>query len=285
MADAIPIAREFRGFHERAQADLAMKEKNRQYVFADWPDPERGVPNEFSRSALFAATQARHRKTVTAEIIASQDGYVITYTGQRLDQTHLDVYEAIMHIARGTHEGNKVRFSAHHLLKLIGRDTGASQHTWLYRTLLQLTATAVDITKDGEQVFWGSLLPRGAGAGPLKRREYAVEITRELINLFDRGFTQIDWEQRNLLRRKPLAQWLHTYYASHAQPYPVTIAFLHEKSGSSTKSPRKFKQLVKAALGELEEIKAITKWNIESDKVYVLRTPTPSQQRYLARLR
>jgi hypothetical protein len=283
MADSIPIAREFKPFHERAKADLELKEKSRQYVFANWPDPERGVPNEFSRSALFAATQARHRKTVTAEVIASQDGYVITYTGQRLDQTHLDVYEAIMHIARGTHEGNKVRFTAHHLLKLIGRDTGASQHAWLYRTLLQLTATAVDITKDGQQVFWGSLLPRGAGAGPLKRREYAVEITRDLINLFQRGFTQIDWEQRNMLRRKPLAQWLHTYYASHAQPYPVTISFLHEKSGSSTKSLRKFKQLAKAALYELQGVGAITKWWFESDKVHVMRNPSPSQKRYLAR--
>lgn len=286
MADTLPIQREFKGFHERAQADLAKQRSAKIYQFPIWPDPDRGIPNEFSRSALFAATQAQHRKTLTTALIASQDGYTIRYTGQRLDQTHLDVFEGIMHIARGTHQGNKVRFTAHHLLKLIGRDTGASQHNWLYRTLHQLTATSVEICKDGEQLFWGSLLPRGAGAGPLKRREYAVEITRELIGLFDRGFTQIDWEQRHLLRRKPLAQWLHTYYASHAKPFPVTISFLHEKAGSSTKSLRKFKQLLKAALLELEKIGAVDGWDIdETDKVHVVRTPTASQQRHLLRLK
>ena len=118
-----------------------------------------------------------------------------------------------MHIARGTHQGNKVKFSAHHLLKLIGRDTGASQHNWLYRTLHQLTATSVEICKDGETAILGLASSRGGqGRGPLKRRDYAVEITRELISLFDRGFTQIDWGPTRTSYVANLgSNWLHTY--------------------------------------------------------------------------
>jgi hypothetical protein len=52
-------------------------ESAKVYQLAMWPEPDRGVPNEFNRSALFAATQIRHRKTLTAEVIAPRDGYVM----------------------------------------------------------------------------------------------------------------------------------------------------------------------------------------------------------------
>ena len=35
-------------------------------------------------------------------------------------------------------------------------------------------------------------------------------------------WTQIDWEQRQRLRGKPLASWLHGFYASHAEPRALT---------------------------------------------------------------
>lgn len=35
-------------------------------------------------------------------------------------------------------------------------------------------------------------------------------------------WTQIDWEQRQRLRGKPLASWLHSFYASHAEPRALT---------------------------------------------------------------
>lgn len=259
------------------------RESAKIYQLPFWPEPDRGVPNEFSRSALFAAIQAKNRTYLENQQIASQEGYTIIYTGQRLDQTHLDVFEGIMHIARGVHEGNRICFSAHRLLKLIGRDTGNTQHKWLYRTLQQLTATSVAIVKDGDSVFWGSLLPKGAGR--LRTGEYVVELTRDLINLFNRGFTQIDWEQRRLLRRKPLAQWLQIYFSSHAKPFPVTVEFIHTKSGSTTKSLRKFRQLLKSALAEIQAIGVISEWSIDdSDKVHVVRVPSPSQAKYLSNL-
>jgi hypothetical protein len=284
MADGDRMQPQLQATYDRLMADKQRQENAKVYQFPIWPEPDRGIPNEFSRSALFAAIQAKGRSYFDNQQIASQEGYTITYTGQRLDQTHLDVFEGIMHIARGIHEGNKIRFSANGLLKLIGRDIGNAQHKWLLRTLNHLTATSVQIKKENEKVFWGSLLPKGCGR-PNSGGEYEVEITRELILLFDRGFTQVDWEQRRKVRRKPLAQWLQLYFSSHAKPHPVTISFLHEKTGSTTKSLRKFKPLLKAALSELEEIGAIVKWSIDdTDKVSVIRIPSPSQQRYLSRV-
>jgi TrfA protein len=264
------------------QRTVDQRETAKVYQLPIWPDPARGVPNELIRSALFAAIQAQGRDYIDNTEIACQDGYSIVFTGQRLDQSHLDVFEGVMHIARGVHEGNRICFSAHKLLRLIGRNTGRSDHVWLHRTLKHLTATAVEIRDlQSKRLFWGSLLPRGAADED--SAQYVIEVNRDLVKLFDRGFTQIDWEQRRLLRRKPLAQWLHLYYSSHAKPHPVSVAWLRNKSGSKTASLRAFRQKLKAALNEIQSAGVVVSWEIIDDLVHVVRVPTPSQQRYIAR--
>lgn len=267
---------------ERLQSTVEQRDAAKIYQLPFWPDPARGVPNELIRSALFAAIQAQGRDYLDNAEIACQDGFAIMFTGQRLDQSHLDVFEGVMHIARGVHEGNRICFSAHRLLRLIGRNTGQSDHVWLHRTLKQLTATAVEIRDvRSSRLFWGSLLPRGAAEDDAT--QYVVEINRDLAKLFDRGFTQVDWDQRRQLRRKPLAQWLHLYYSSHAKPHPVSVTWLRDKSGSKTASLRAFRQNLKAALDEIKTVGVIETWSLTDDLVHVVRVPSPSQQRFIAR--
>lgn len=263
------LARSFQNINE----SIEKRESETAYQLEMWPEKQLGVPNEISRSALFAAIQAKGRAYLDNQSIASQAGFQIIYTGQRLDQDHLDIFEGIMHFARGVYEGNKVCFTAHRLLKLIGRHTGGNQHRWLFRRLQHLTATSVAIMKDGQKVFWGSLLPKGAAR--LDTGEYAVEISRDLIKLFGRGFTRVEWTQRRKLICKPMAQWLQMYYMSHAKPLPVSVAFLRETSGSTTQALWKFRQNVKVALNEIKAVGVISDWIIdpETDLVHVVRLP------------
>jgi hypothetical protein len=67
-----------------------------------------------------------------------------------------------------------------------------------------LTATAVGIIRDDKKVFWGSLLPKGSA--DLENGKFTVEISREMIQLFSRGYTVIEWEHRRQLARKYLNQ-------------------------------------------------------------------------------
>src|SRR3954468_8036555 len=99
MAEAEPLLPEFQTILDRVEAEQEKRESAKIYQLPTWREPERGVPNEFSRSALFAAIQAKGRTYLDNELIASQQGYTISYTGRRLDQTHLDVFEGIMHLA------------------------------------------------------------------------------------------------------------------------------------------------------------------------------------------
>jgi hypothetical protein len=232
---------------------------------------------------LFAAIDPRKKREYRRnQLIAAQGTYSIHYTGPQLDQSHSDVFQGILQLARGVHEGNEVHFTAHKLLKLIGRSTGGKDHKWLYMIFQDLTATSVAIVKDGNRVFWDSLLRRGKGE--LETGKYIVEISRDLAKLLERGFTRIEWEQRHKLIRKPLAQWLQFYYASHAKPVPVSVGFLHEMSGSTNKDMRDFKRRLKEALGQIQTVSVISEWHIDpkTNLVHVVRVPSPSQQKYLA---
>jgi hypothetical protein len=272
------LARSFRNI----QQSLERHESAKTYQLEMWPDKHRGVPNELSRSGLFPAIHPKKRGALQNQFIASQGPYSIHYTGLQLDQSYFDVFLGVMHLARGVHEGNQVRFTAHKLLKLIGRHTGGKDHKWLYVAFQTLTATSVAIVKDGKRVFWGSLLPRGEA--DLETGKYIVEISREIAKLFERGFSRIEWEQRRQLVHKPLAQWLQFYYTSHAKPVPVSVDFLREVSGSTTQVLWKFRQNLKAALNQIKRVEVISDWHIDpkTDLVHVARIPSPSQLKYLA---
>ena len=110
-----------------------------------------------------------------------------------------------------------------------------------------------------------------------------MEINPDLAKFYGRTqWTQIDWQQRQALRRKPLALWLHGFYATHAKPYPLTVAYLHKLSGSQTKQLKHFKENLADALSELVTLGAIEAFEIRDDLVYVRTVPSKSQQKHLA---
>jgi len=250
---------------------IAERESAKVYQFPLWGDPQRGIPNELVRCALFAAAKGIDGRYNEDVPVFSQAGLKITYSGPTLTQDHLDVFEAIMHLARSMPEGNAIRFSAHGLLKLMGRSTGKSDHDRLLRSLKHLTTTAISIESDGGGVYWGSLLPEGA-AMPENGR-YSVVINRNLIKLFNRGFTLVEWKQRKALARSPLAKHLQLWLSSHDKPYPVTVQYLHDITGSNTNSLKRFRQSLKVALNRLKDVGVLSDWYIdEKDKVHFVKT-------------
>ncbi len=86
-----------------------------------WPEAVRGVPNGVLRSALFGAIKKGPRRYLSRERIASLEGVEILYTGERLDQGDLDVWQAVLHIARLQGLGDECRATAYQLLKILGK--------------------------------------------------------------------------------------------------------------------------------------------------------------------
>lgn len=246
-----------------------------------WPDPVRGVPNPLMRSALFAAVQGKQRRAMQRELLEVQQGTEIRFTGIQLDQSDLDVWEQALHLARLNPLGTRCHFVAHSFLKSLGRRTGKSDHEWLKDSVARLAACCVEV-KYGRFTYGGSLLEfyRDDETG-----RYYLEINPKMKAIYDAGYTLTDWEERAELRGKPLALWLHGYFATHADPFPVKVETLHRLSGSANKEMRSFKQQLKAALADMQAIGAIEDYVIEGELVRVERTPSPSQQRHLSKPR
>ena len=245
-----------------------------------WPEPKRGAPNAVLRGALFAAIHKDRQYMHRQELIAVQGGITIRYTGEQLDQSDLDVWEQTLHLARTQALGTECYFTAHGFLKALGRSTGKRDHEWLKSALVRLAGAVVEITS-GRRTYFGTLIEGGARDEDTGR--YVVEINPKLAKFYGRTqWTQIDWEQRQRLRAKPLALWLHGFYASHAAPYPLTVAYLHKLSGSRTKRLRKFKENLIQALRDLEAVGAIKSFEIRDELVHIWTVPSPSQQKHLA---
>lgn len=267
-----------------------------------WPEAMRGVPNGILRSALFGAVRRGKRRYMERQSIASMDGVTIVYTGLRLDQSDLDVWEGVLHLARLTKLGDRIEFTEKGFLRLIGRggvrgdSIGKSDREWLRKVLARLSATNVEI-EQGPYAFCGSLIDeyfRDASS-----RRYVLILNPRMKVIFNRdSWTQIDWNIRHELRGHPLAQWLHGFYSTHAAPFPVKVETLHKLCGSETgESAKSAAEHHKAIVGwrddslepALEALRMACQrfagtfvWDIcRNGLVHVARSPSAAQQRYL----
>lgn len=254
---------------DRMEKSIEERERAAVYQLPLWPEPKRGTPNSFLRSALFAAIQGKDRQYLESHTLASLDGIAVRYTGKQLDQSDLDVWEQAAHLARLHPLGHTCHFSAHSFLKAIGRNTGKSDHEWLHKAFMRLTACAVEITHEGKTYF-GPLIK--SGLKDEATREYLLELNRELIRLFgENQWTAIDWAQRQQLTRQPLAAWLHAFLSTHRQPLRMKVQTYAEKSGSRNVQPASFKRQLMKALERLKEIGFLEWYEIEGDLVNVRR--------------
>jgi hypothetical protein len=241
-----------------------------------WPEPKRGTPNSFIRSALFAAIQSKDRVFLKESVLASQKGISVKFTGEQLNQEDLSVWETLAHLARQHPLGHLSEFTAHGLLKSLGMHTGLSQHRQLHSTIIRLTACAVEITHEGKTYF-GPLVK--SGLKDELTSHYRIELNRELIRLFgDNQWTALDWQQRQQLRGKHLAQALHAFYSSHRQPFPVKLDTLRGYVGSRNFQKSGFKVKLRTALDELVKIGFLTGYELKGDIVSVDRSLPALQQ-------
>ena len=247
-----------------------------------WPDEVRGVPNAILRGALFGVGQERtvyKRRT----LVAAVEGYEIRFKGEAFNQTDLDVLEGMLHVAMPHPLGKRVEFTVHSFLKALGRKTSGEQHEQFKEQVTRLIGGVIEITDTKAKVtFMGTLVSKAFREDESGR--YVVIFDKDMLNLYEAGYSHIDWNQRMALGKSTLAKWLHGFYATHAKPYPYKVETLHNLCGSADKSLRSFRQKLKKALDELVCVRAIDSWIIDqNDLVTVQRTPSRAQQKHINR--
>ena len=129
-------------------------------------------------------------------------------------------------------------------------DTGKNREI-LHKRIARLKASAVEI-KQGRYVYMGSLIEEAYKDE--ETQKWVIVLNKKLRVLYAGDqFTYVDWTVRNSLSGKPLAQWLHGFYASHAKPFPLKVETLLNLSGSGDANPRSAKQTLCKALDAVTE--------------------------------
>lgn len=259
-----------------------------------WPEAVRGGPNVLLRSALFAGIHSKKRQTLGIQtgpdkepegvLIAAQDGQTVKFAGTQLNQFDADVFFEILHRSRRDALGAAATFSGADFLKSIGRHDGKLNYEDLDNSLRRLKRGTLDVawfSGTKRYTFEGGLI-----ADHIREEEsrlYRVTLSPHIKTLFSpASWTQLEWEERLKIKASPLAQWLHSYFSTHARPFPVSVSFLKEKTGSPTKLTKHFRTELKNALNTLESLLG---WTVEwdGDLVKVTRPATGSQVRHIAR--
>lgn len=266
-----------------AKKAVAKAPAAKQLSLPMWPEVTRGVPNAFLRNALFGTSSNRktHKRRT---LISAVEQYEVRFKGETFNQTDLDVWETLLHLARLQPLGTKVEFTAHALLKELGRGTGGKDHEQLKEELARLGSGWTEITdKKARKTFAGNFISSYVRDDATER--YVVSFTPEMAQLYEAGHTLIDLEQRRALGRNSLAKWLHGHYASHAQPFPYKVQTLMELCGSTTKRLVDFRVSLRSAHDQLVKVGAIKSWSIDpkTDLVYVVTFPSRTQLKHLAK--
>ena len=274
-----------------------------------WGNEIRCMPNEILRSALFnARNRNQPRRYLKNETIAILDQSArITFTGEELRQNDESVWLQLIHLAKDIPIGNAIEFTAYSMVQALRltKSYPSSNHIeQLCSSLQRMQATSLSINSPrlGRAVSL-SMIPkfewREESTG-IRLHTWRVFIAPELVELFgDVHFTHLEWKQR-LALPTGLATWLHGYYASHSQPYPIRLSTLQNASGCKVidrkkilgseqaqqltdiqnirfltqkeqANARKFKQQVDAALAELVRVGFLKMGEIRGHLVHVER--------------
>lgn len=243
------------------------------------------MPNGILRSALFGAIRPGRRRYLKAEQLAALDGIEIRYTGERLDQGDLDVWESVLHAVRLQDLGSQCRLTSYALLKLMGKTDTGKNRTTLHERITRLRANAVEV-RQGRYCYIGGLI--AGAAKDEETKEWVIELDAKLRPLFAADqFTQVEWAVRHALDRQPLAQWLHGFYASHAKPFPLKVETLHRLCGSEATLMSDYAKTLRKALDAVAEANTAQgegfSYEVRGDLVHVQKRGSDAQRLHLVK--
>lgn len=229
---------------------------------------KRVVPNVMLRGSLFGVVGKGNRKYEEDVLKATIGEISVRFTGRQLDQGDLDVYLECIRRCSHAPLGEQVRFYAYDFLKSIGRKTGKFEYDWLKACLKRLFNSGIEIS-DGCLFYDGHLINEKYRDEETK--EFVISLNPKIADFFStEQWTGLSLEERYALKGKPLAQWLHGFYSTHAKPHPYKVETIKTLCGSQRGELYKFRFDLKKSL---TYVSAATGWQcwVENDLVYILK--------------
>ncbi|MCK7471684.1 MAG: hypothetical protein MZU95_13610 [Desulfomicrobium escambiense] len=109
---------------QRLEQAALEKSADKPVTLPTWPSSKRACPSIAFRSALFPALGRGPRRWLKDETIFAVGPVTVTFRGEQLDQSDMDVYLELLHRFNGQQSDYMVEITAYALLKLLG------PHAW-----------------------------------------------------------------------------------------------------------------------------------------------------------
>lgn len=251
-------------------------------LFPQWGDERRAAPAAIFRAALFPPLNFQKGRPYLEEVqIYATKGIEIYFTGKQFDQSDLDVYLELLHIAREYPFGVECCFTAYGLLKALGRATGQKDHKWLHSVLIRLCAGVVDMT-DHKTRYFGHLVESGIKDEVTKH--YRVRLNPDMARVF-RGdlWASLDIQQRRALGRNQTAKATHAYLSSNVGQTSIGYEKLADVIGLKNTSTKDIKRKMVRAFEAMKEVGFVADFEAGTDIMTFSANATPSQTRHLIR--
>lgn len=270
-----------------------------------WPESERGIPNELVRCAVFSAKNRKEpRKLYRAnaplvvpiigggKLSGDKDRAEVVYIGEELRQDDETVWMQLVHLSKEA-RSEVVTFTPYSFLKAIKWPIKGASYTRLLTSIRRLATSGLEV--------YSSRFDRGVSTKLIAKYEYSkgtdtpwkVQVFHredELLFLFDRLYSRLDWETR-LALPEGVTTWLHGFFSSHREPYDHKIETLAIGAGLTLESDedtgldeaarvtkrkarlREIKRIITKALEALQESGFLDSFEVtRSGLVRVVRT-------------
>lgn len=232
-------------------------------------DAKRIIPNDLIRSSLFTISNHNQKREYFSDKMLFTFGQTeINYRGEELRQDDQDVWMQLIFLASKSQNAS-VEFMPYRFMSEIGWPGRTQYRDKLKECLERMTATKLGIkNKEHKAGLAISLVRKFLWRDETGEatKKWTVWLEPEVVKLFEnQNYSKLEWEQRKKLT--PLAKWLHSYYTSHHEPYPVSVPTLMKACGSKTKTLKHFKMMLKDALVDLVQVRLLREYFIDAKNI------------------
>lgn len=233
---------------------------------------DRVAPSEILRSALFGIGSRKKREQLTNHPIFICGETKITYTGQELDQRDLDVFMAAIRMAYDNEKELEMKCSLYAMQKMLDLKIGGSNREHIKLSFERLTSGTINIKNDRYH-YCGHLIE--SFLLDKATNSYILKINSRLGQLFQSGYTRINWRQRCKIRSN-LGKRLHSLVLSHAapakRPQRYTTENIKKLCRSKDSDERRFKAKIRQHMRTFKETGEVKTWTLQKNTLYYTRT-------------
>ncbi len=147
-----------------------------------WKEAKRVRANSFIRSVLFSTIQSKDRPWLSHEIIYSEKGMTVKFTGQQLNQEDFILWETLVRRANHQSLGTECTFTAPSVLAELSLPLCEKKHEELHSGIMRLIACSVQFSYK-RNIYFGS--PVYNSVKDKLTGYYTVELNEKFIQLYE----------------------------------------------------------------------------------------------------